>query len=259
MTPALETSRYKPATSTFSETFWLGVQHSTSRELLPLPTFAFAWRFCKCCLAYVLSVVSIVHDHPLMSRNTATITLTPSLTTPVPVIAEVGTKVFAVVGGSAQLFTMPGGGGTPAWVRLTRTAPIGSNRITLDTLPTGWPIGGEVRSLVLNLLDPGVANCLSLLNHCCRWKISSGLDRCLEVVKPCFSSTRTLSSCLRTQIVISSTDFDALLSEVRTIVGINGSDVILDKPLIWEHWGKPVYTGVGDTYLPQVRHFSASP
>lgn len=55
------------------------------------------------------------------------------------------------------------------------------------------------------------------------------------------------------QIVISSTDFDALLSEVRTIVGINGSDVILDKPLVWEHWGKPVYTGVGNTYLPQVK------
>jgi tripartite-type tricarboxylate transporter receptor subunit TctC len=59
--------------------------------------------------------------------------------------SELGNKVFAVTGGSVQVYAMPGGGGTPAWFRLARTAPVGANTLYVDTDPSSWPIGAQVR------------------------------------------------------------------------------------------------------------------
>jgi hypothetical protein len=55
------------------------------------------------------------------------------------------------------------------------------------------------------------------------------------------------------QIFVGSTDFDVFQTEVRTIVGTTSTTITLDTPLLWEHWGKPVATGVPGKYLPQVR------
>lgn len=54
------------------------------------------------------------------------------------------------------------------------------------------------------------------------------------------------------QIAISTTDFDGKQTEVRNISQIVDDDVFLNTPLLWEHWGKPVFTGVDGVYLVQV-------
>jgi hypothetical protein len=87
-------------------------------------------------------------------RQKAYITLTSNAAdpSPNPTYPELGIKVFAVYGGQTLLFGMPGGGGTNAWGRLSRTATVGANSIVLDRSATGWPVGGTVRSIATKFL-----------------------------------------------------------------------------------------------------------
>lgn len=153
MTLLLEISPYKQASSSCMEASWLARRCNTSGTMD-------VNKYCSCMFADCtggLQMLKTTHETRFKTnlsvqniffvkcRNKAIITLTsPADGAADSTIPEVGTKVFAVVGGRVAVFGMPGGGATPSWVRLSRTAPVGSSRISLDTTPVGWPIGGQV-------------------------------------------------------------------------------------------------------------------
>eukprot|EP00884_Botryococcus_braunii_P000264 jgi/Botrbrau1/10238/Bobra.0362s0027.1 len=55
-----------------------------------------------------------------------------------------GVQVLAVLGGQLNLFGMPGGPSTPAWVRLARTAPVNATTIVVDSNVGNWPANGRI-------------------------------------------------------------------------------------------------------------------
>ncbi|CAI5505687.1 unnamed protein product [Closterium sp. Naga37s-1] len=57
---------------------------------------------------------------------------------------SLGHKAFVVVGGQVDFHGMPGGGSTPAWVRLAQRANKGARQITVDADVSAWPRGGVI-------------------------------------------------------------------------------------------------------------------
>ncbi len=54
------------------------------------------------------------------------------------------------------------------------------------------------------------------------------------------------------QVVVASSDFVGYQSEARLITANSNFTVTVDKPFNFNHWGKPVYTGVSGRFMIQV-------
>ncbi|CAI5470029.1 unnamed protein product [Closterium sp. Yama58-4] len=63
---------------------------------------------------------------------------------PLPLPSHIHARPKPQVGGQVDFHGMPGGGSTPAWVRLAQRANKGARQITVDADVSAWPRGGVI-------------------------------------------------------------------------------------------------------------------